>query len=121
MRLLSSSRPGLRGPLRVAIFCVNLGVGSTRPWLVLGGLVESSQATLQLSLLADQLLRKDRPDFFVQTPELVDGHRREISFVLHGRLHPYSRGIFYALSNMVCDGVGEIATELRHTVEFFFS
>ena len=28
-------------------------------------------------------------------------------------------GIFYALLNMICDGVGEIATELRHTVEFF--
>ena len=74
---------------------------------------EQSQATLQLLLLAVQLRRQGRPNFFVQTPEFVDGHHREI-FLLHGRL---PCGIFYAPLNIVCDGVGEIATELRHTVE----
>ena len=54
----------------------------------------------------------------MQTPEFVDGHHREI-FVLQVRLPHLFRFLRPRLVDMVCVGVGEIATELRHTVEFF--
>ena len=64
---------------------MNFRVGSTRIWLVLDAPLESSQTTLQQLLFSVYLCWENRADFLVQSPELIDAHRRQM-LVFHFRL-----------------------------------
>src|SRR3954454_5574038 len=59
-RLLASSRPGFRRSVGIAIFRMDLGVGSARHFVTFIAPLYLRQATFQLMLFSVQFVRQDR-------------------------------------------------------------
>jgi hypothetical protein len=75
--LFSSSRPGLRRTIGVAIFWTNFRIGSSSRSFNCEA-IELSKASLKLFLFGLKFCRQNAPDLFVQARKFINGQFYEI-------------------------------------------